>query len=362
MSLAFSLSMMFLILAMTMIIILIIYLLFWKPKVSATACQANNNCGITEVCQAGFCTEIICNNDSECNGNGLCLNSYCTPFTCQIGNNCPTGTACVNGECIRVGNPCQINADCFNLSCMNQICVQCLSNSNCPLGQGCFNQVCRYPYAGETGANQINYPSPAQGNGIINAPPGYFCSGTVCSDTGTTGPISCTGTTGLVGLCPSTCPFCVNSVCRCTSGENTEQCRTNGDCSSGLCANGVCVPIGGECITNHSITGTTGMCPVAKPYCVNGVCSLASLGAICGATGMPYDLCNNPQALGVTGATGTNPTGMGFFCINGFCQESPGELNEQCTPGSCGFIENGILVCTPVETPTIPEMRCLVTR
>jgi hypothetical protein len=118
--------------------------------------------------------------------------------------------------------------------------------------------------------------------------------------------------------------------------------------------------MGGECLFNSTITGCTGCCPSSKPYCVNGTCSTVSLGAVCGSTGLPFDLCNNPQSLGAVGPTGITPNGMGFFCVNGTCQENPGNLNDQCTPGSCGFIESGILICTPVTTPSIPEMRCLV--
>jgi hypothetical protein len=64
--------------------------------------------------------------------------------------------------------------------------------------------------------------------------------------------------------------------------------------------------------------------------------------------------------LGIVGTTGVTPEGMGFFCVNGTCQQSPGGLNDMCTTGSCGFISNGIFVCTSVSTPSIPEMRCLV--
>jgi hypothetical protein len=244
---------------------------------------------------------------------------------------------------------------------MNQVCLQCLSSTDCPIGQGCFNHICRYPYSIETGTNMITYVSPAQFSGNITAPPGYFCSTTTCGtgDNNAT-PISCASSSD---VCPTSCSFCVNSVCRCTNGENFEQCRSNSDCASGLCETTtlgrICVPIGGECISNHNETGGLKVCPVSKPYCVNGTCSAVSLGAICGATGMPYDLCSNPQSLGVTGVTGITQNGMGFYCINGTCQQNPGELNSQCTTNSCQFIENGVLVCTPVETPSISEMRCL---
>ena len=353
---AFTFSLLFLFIAFVLSIIIVTYNLYWRPTVAVTSCQSGNNCGVGQICQANGCVEITCTADSDCMGNGICINSFCTSFSCQNGNDCPTGTACVNNNCIQIGRKCQVNTDCFELSCMNNSCVQCLTNSNCPLGQGCFNNVCRFPFAGETGLNQINYPSPAQGNGNITAPPGYFCSTNIC---GLTGPISCTGTNN----CSSSCSFCVNSVCRCTPGQNLESCTSNSDCISGICGitelGQVCIPSGGACIANYNGTGGVRICPVSQPYCVNGLCSTTSLGAVCGATGLPPDLCNNPQSLGVIGPTGITPDGMGFFCVNGQCQEFPGQLNELCTSNSCGFIQDGILVCSSVPSQSIPQMRCV---
>src|SRR5437763_5832581 len=319
-SINLTISIIFLILTASLIIILILYFIFWKPSSTSTVPCVNNNCDLGQVCQAGFCNEIICSSDTQCQGNGLCINSYCTSFKCLNGNDCPTGMACVNGQCNRTGSPCTSNTNCLNLTCMNNLCVQCLSNSNCPVGQGCFSQACRFPYASETSNGQINYISPAQNNGIIEAPPGYFCTTTTCgTGPNSQNPISCglTGITGLTGLCPSNCPFCVNSLCRCTAGQITEQCVINSDCLSNVCNNNICVPTGNQCLFNHTGTGCTGCCSVTLPYCVAGICSATSLGAPCGSTDVPFDLCNNPQALGATGMTGVTSNGMGFFCVNG---------------------------------------------
>lgn len=358
---AFFIAIIFLVITVSMLIVTILYFIYWRPPIPATTCESSNGCGVNQICEAGFCKEIICTSDADCQ-NGICINSYCTAYRCQIGNDCPTGTACVNNLCLKLGNSCVSNNDCNDLSCMNTVCVQCLSDSNCPAGQGCFDRACRYPYHGETGVNLLNFPSTAQNNGNIIAPPGFFCTATICG-TGTNNQDFRSCETN--ELCPSSCPFCVNSVCRCTVGEISEHCRVNPDCVSGLCSNNICVPIGGECTRNFdgnssSCTGLGSCCPGSSPYCVNGKCSSVSLGAICGATGLPEDLCSNPMSLGVPGMTGITPNGMGFFCVNGVCQENPGQLNEQCTAGSCGFIEENMLVCTHVTTPTIPEMRCLV--
>lgn len=366
---SFSIAIIFLIVAITMGLVAAFYFIYWRPFPSAPFCQNNDDCGIGQSCQFNSCVEISCSSNSDCGSNELCINSYCYGYNCQTGNDCPTGTACIGpsgfvGVCATVGSTCTSNANCFDLTCMNQVCVQCLSNTDCPTGQGCFDQACRYPYEGETGPNMINYSSPAQTNGNISAPPGYFCLATICG-TGTNSPtpISC-GTTGTTGTtCPTTCPYCVNNNCRCTQGQIYENCNTNSDCASGICASTeigtVCIPSGGECAFNYNGTGCSGCCTISKPYCVNGICSNTSLGAFCGSTGLPSNMCSNPLSLGAVGTTATSPDGMGFFCINGICQETSGTINELCSGNSCTFIENNILTCTSVSTPSITQMRCL---
>ena len=376
-NISFSVAIIFFIIGISILVLLVIYFVYWQPTPQSSSCTNNNNCDIGQICQLGFCVEKLCSSNTDCQTNQLCINSYCTALTCEIGNDCPTGTACVVtglqniipigslpsslGSCVNVGSSCSSNSDCFNLSCMNQTCVQCLSNTDCPTGQGCFNNACRYPYDGETGPNVINYYSPSQFNGNISAPPGYFCLATTCgTGTNSQNPIICNSTI----TCPTNCPYCVNGTCRCTPGQLFENCQHNSDCSSQLCSfteiGEVCAPSGGQCSFNFTGTGCQGCCTASNPYCVNGVCSPNSLGAMCGSTGLPPDMCNNPLSLGAVGATGFSPNDMGFFCVNGFCQESPGALNELCTSNSCTFLNNQALICTPTLTPSITQMRCLL--
>jgi hypothetical protein len=353
---SFPLAILFLVLTSILVISWIIYELLWKPAVPAPICAVSTDCGPNQVCQAERCQEAVCANDSDCE-NGLCVAKRCVAYRCEISNDCPTGTACLEGSCIKIGTTCKSNSDCQNLSCVNGSCVQCTADTHCPGEQGCFANVCRYPYAGQTGNNLINYPSQAQANGVIAAPPGYFCPTSDCGTTGGTA-MSCLGTQA----CPSSCGYCVNSVCRCASGKLTEQCRANTDCESGLCRNNVCVAGGGECTTNYNGNSSfvpLGSCPLANPYCVNGTCQAASLGAACGASGMPADLCNNLQALGIAGQTGFSPDGMGFYCVNGFCQERPGDLNDQCVAGSCATVQGTAFTCAAVSTPSIAQQRCV---
>ena len=347
-----------LVIALVFIIAASISLEYWEQDIPTTKCSSDSGCEYGQICWAGVCEEVVCFAQADCRG-GSCISSYCDAPTCITGNDCAEGLACESGICIPVGSSCASNADCAGVSCVNRVCAQCLSDSTCPTGQGCFQNSCRYPYGGETGLNVINYPSPANANGNVVAPPGYFCLGTVCG----TGPnleepISCVNQQE----CPESCPFCVNSKCRCTKGANLETCKNNSDCESGICNETIygksCVPVGGKCVFNYSSNGPTGSCPVNKPYCVDGTCSAVSLGAVCGATGMPYDLCRNRQALGAPGTTGISPNGMGFFCSNGKCQETPGDLNALCSAESCLFSKDGVLSCLPVNNRGVAQMRC----
>ena len=357
---SFAIAMIFLVIALALLVLTVIYFLFWKPVTPSPSCATNLDCSNGQICQLGVCAELSCNSDSDCPNNASCIQSYCYPLTCNTGNDCPAGSACISGTCFNTGTPCSSNATCFHLTCANSVCVQCLSNSDCPIGQGCFSNSCRYPYDGETGPNMITFLSPAQANGNVTAPPAYFCPASNCGTGQHPHPIPCTSPGQ---SCPSSCQYCVNNYCRCTQGQLYESCRSNSDCVSGLCSDTeigtICVPSGGECAFNYNGTGCQGCCSPSNPYCVNGKCSNVSLGAICGSKSLPPDMCNNPLSLGSSGTTGITDNGMGFFCVNGTCQNDPGPLNSLCAGDSCAFIYNNSLVCSPVSTPDIIHMRCL---
>lgn len=352
---SFTLAIIFLIVALAMIVTIVCYYIYWKPVLITQLCNTNTECGVNQECLANSCVEQVCTADSNCN-NGVCIGSFCYALSCMSGNDCPTGSACLNGNCVKQGNKCTSNFDCFRgSSCQNGVCAQCLANSGCPTGQGCFNMACRFPYAGETGNGLINFVSPAQVRGDITAPPGYFCTLGNCAVTGTNVAIGCSANT----LCPLSCPFCVNDVCRCTAGALYESCIHNTDCASGVCMNGICVFRGGQCAYNYNGTGCTGCCHVSAPYCVNGICSPVSNGAICGSTGLPVNMCRDPTSLGAIGSLEDEPNGMGFFCVNGRCQTDPGQYNQLCVQGSCEFLESSAFICTGVNGGNIELNRCL---
>lgn len=333
----------FLILGLIMIFFIVLYIIFWAPKLTNPPCTTDANCQLSETCVNNFCSEIVCTADDDF---GVCLNSYWYPKTCLTSTDCPDQSACLSGFCTEIKTACTTNNDCHSsLTCMNNLCVECNSNTDCPIGTSCQNNICKYGDSSEmVDDTELLYLSNAQFNGNISAPYGYYCSTASCGDLQT-----CSDQTS----CPQSCPYCVNSVCRCVIGTLYESCSTNLDCQSGLCSETsqgrICVPSAGQCAFNYNKTGSTGSCPYpSAPYCINGICSAISEGALCGAHGDPENLCSNPEVL--TGHrfsdSGLNPDGMGFFCVNGRCQMTPGPLNSLCTMNSCAFIDSGALVCS----------------
>src|SRR3972149_11493093 len=172
---AFIISIIFLLFTIIVSIIFIISYVTWAPFNEGTSCRSNGACLPTEICSQNKCQGIDCETDTDCGTSAICVNSRCYLSNCVIGNDCPDRTACVNGLCLPLGTACVSNSDCGSLSCLNDICVQCSSDSSCEIGQYCAGGACLYPYANITGANLINFPSPSQDRGNVIAPPGYFC-------------------------------------------------------------------------------------------------------------------------------------------------------------------------------------------
>lgn len=343
-SIAVKISFIFLILALLCLILIILY----RPVQNNQVCKVTADCSEGAFCihpsgEHSFCSELQCFTNNDCPDPSVCVNSYCYPYACITSNDCPiTGTACIHGRCLPIGTVCTQNNDCGPLACRNGICVQCTENSDCPLGSICINNICIYGDQSPPG-NQILYLSNANFNGNVRAPAGYYCSTSLCGqpDQPNT-PYDCSRDHN----CTGTCPYCVSSVCRCVPGALYESCAQNSDCSSGLCADTergrICVPEGGQCAFNYNERGGQGTCTNPHmPYCVAGICSATSEGALCGSSSDPPDLCVNLGSLTISSKT----DGMGFFCVNGRCQTQAGTLNDLCSGNSCQYIESGTFVC-----------------
>lgn len=266
-----------------------IYFVFWKQPTQEPICSINSECEITQICE-GNCVNEPCK--TKCD-KGVCFQGFCTPEYCQITNDCPQNQFCFDNQCISTGGTCQDNNDCFHSSCLNNVCSQCVSNTNCNVGQQCENSVCFFPSSGDD-----VFISPAKERGNVAAPPGYYCDGLSPS-------LSCD-----VG-CPQNLPYCVNEVCRCVPGVWLETCSVNSDCVSGVCNSGLCIEKGGICAFNEN-------CPPNVPYCVQGSCVNSNLGSTCGSR----EDCVQGEAL---------------FCVEGLCSMTPGNPNQYCNGDSCSF-------------------------
>lgn len=362
MSYAFIISIIFLLIGVITIIFLVCYVIFWKQPVAYNSCLSNYECPFEQICLSGYCNVIKCQEDNNCPNNTICVNSYCTSYRCLIGNDCPTGMACVtnnelSGICVKTGSQCSSNFDCQDLSCVNNICVQCINNNACPTGMICSDRSnsCIYPINAQQVNNNLYYESLAQEKGNITAPPGYMCSFDICGNDDNS-KISCDNNS-----CPSSCPFCIDSVCRCTPGEIYESCKDNSDCISNICdtTSKICIGSGGQCAYNYN--GITGhlICPRDSPYCVDGTCSSNSLNARCG-NDTPDDFCYNSLYFD-TNQNISDQNITGIFCVNGTCQRDSGLLNEICINNntSCSIINGIPLVCKLNDKELIPKMRCL---
>jgi len=337
----FGISLVCLFLSVVFIIIGITYILYFRPQYTNKKCAIKSDCEINEICNQNECILKNCTNDNDCNGNGLCINSFCIPYKCNISNDCPPLSTCIDNICIVTGNTCISNNDCYKLTCNNNKCIQCQNTTDCINGQGCFNNICRYPNKNESIENYITYISHANTNGNVIAPPAYLCSTSDCTEL-----THCNSS----DECNSNCPYCVNNVCRCVKGSLFENCSSNNDCIFNVCLNHICGNTGAECLYNYGPHDYS--CPSTLPYCVNGKCSSSSFGAFCGPPFYPFDICYNPQSLGITGNSNTSNNLIGFYCVNGLCNNIPGSLNDNCSFGSCKHINDSSFRCLPTQNNT----------
>lgn len=356
---AFGIGLILLIAIVIVIISIFVYMFVWRPDQPAPACSSNIQCGNGQICSSGICQEIICSSNNDCGGNGFCVNSYCLYNSCNNGQECGQDQACINGQCTKINQNCNSNNDCPNgTNCNNNKCSQCFQNSDCPTGQGCINGSCQYPTINTVPpTGSVVIPVIAPGN--LLAPEAVICNSATCANNGsdTAEPIPCSETQS----CPGGCLFCASGYCKCTPGLLYESCVSNNDCQSGVCSSNlkICIGSNGQCARNYdsSDPNNPNNCTVKSPYCVDGLCSQSSLGAPCaiGPAGTtPADICRNPAALGSNLAAASD--NAGFNCVNGFCQQDAGKLNQQCTSGSCEIFSNDNLVCTN----TTGKLRCQI--
>lgn len=84
-----------------------------KDKPGSSVCDPA--CSRSEICEAGQCVPITCEDDRDCAAGGTCVDGVChNPQTCSDNDDCDYGHICKNGGC--EPSECKTTADC-QLSC-----------------------------------------------------------------------------------------------------------------------------------------------------------------------------------------------------------------------------------------------------
>ena len=295
-------------------------------------CTSAQPCPTGQVCNSGLCVQ--CTVNSQCHGatpwcdttSDKCVQCLPSNDSCPAGEYC-AGTACAPG--------CKSNLDCTALAdagagdaasdaagdaatdagggtgsgttcdTTNHVCVGCLVDSNCPLGQTCSNQTC------VAGCDATH-----------GCPAGSGCCTGLCQPLNTVS--NCTG-------CGITCDTtsgnsqgaacgpggCTYTGCAAGWGDCTSAAPDSDGCETSLtttnekaCADGTCVPKATCCSASDCSTPPT----PTSCYPATGVC--ASEGATCS-----YAL--NAGSVVCTGTTCCN-------AINGSCNN---DCSLTCAPG-----------------------------
>ena len=74
-------------------------------KICTPGCQANSDCGASEICQSGNCVAKPCQANADCQTDFVCSNQKCARKTCQSTSDC--NGYCVTGACYSQPGNCQ---------------------------------------------------------------------------------------------------------------------------------------------------------------------------------------------------------------------------------------------------------------
>ncbi|MEB2311422.1 MAG: hypothetical protein OZ928_06205 [Polyangiaceae bacterium] len=408
---------------------------------------SGSGCGNYACTGASGACPSSCANDSTCAASAYCntATGKCEPDQ-PNGGVCTTGAQCASGNCV--------DGFCCNSACTG-LCQACSAGKT-----GLANGTCGSVTGGTDPDNECaqDTASTCQKDGFCNGAGAcrLYTSGTACgSPTCTAGVANAAACDGS-GTCKTTPTPCVPYACsgtacgttcsgdgQCHSGyycatggtclakkADGDACSAPNQCSSGNCADGVCCNTacnqscqactaakkgGGadgtcgfvkvdtdpdnECATGAAC-GQTGNCNGA------GVCKIASLGTVCGATSCASGVQTGQQCDGegtctsgsstpcaagytclnasvcATSCTDDAQCAGGYFCSVGSCvaaQPLGGECNRarQCAGGNCvdGFCCDGVCAgacqacsnaktgepdgqCKPVKAATDPDNEC----
>ncbi len=327
-----------------------------KNHVCGKGCSLGQPCGDAGVCEvdAGLCVE--CRSDGDCTDKAKprCDPQFnkCVPCLPDK-DNCDHAQYCdgMNGA-YACAPGCKNDQDCNDggdagagpLECdtMKHQCVNCLKDSECPLGKVCHSGMC------VSGCNNMQ-----------KCPNPLACCTMTCVDT-TTDYQNCGG-------CGKTCNNgwnCCNSMCSnpandamncggcgivCTTPHGTPACVLRN------CAIAKCDPGWADCdgssldgceINTDTNVGNCGGCnnpcnlPNASPKCVGGMCQVAACAlGFADCNMLPQDGCE----VNVFGDV-NNCNGCGVVC-------APANASPKCSLGMCqvGACNPGFLNCDGID-------------
>ncbi len=331
-------------------------------------CSPTQPCPTGEQCVAQSCVE--CTVNSQCHGaTPWCDTTNDTCVQCLPSNdNCPTGQYCAASAC---APGCKSNLDCVALAdagagdaagdapsdaameggggtsggticdTMNHVCVECVIDANCPLGQTCSNNMC------VTGCDATH-----------GCPAGSGCCSGLCQPLNTvdncTGcGVACDTTSGnsqgaACGLGGCTYTGCAAGWGDCSSGApDSDGCETNlTTTNEKVCADGTCVS-NTDCCTGLDCTTPPGP---AACFPAHGTCP--SEGAACSYTQNSGSvICSGTTCCNAINGTCSNSCTLACNTGFGHCTADPSKGCESnlttcintpcCTAGMCNVHSNG---------------------
>jgi MYXO-CTERM domain-containing protein len=263
------------------------------------------DCTTAAECDTGHCVDGSCCQTPAC-GTCQACNVAAAPGVCTAVVNAPDPDSCTGaqacnakGACAAAnGQACASAAQCASGFCVDGVCC---GTATCPSCQACSNALtgkpsgtCADVIAGKTHGSDCQAEPPATcardgtcdgEGGCRNYVDGTSCgSGALCMNGSAIGTL-CDG----LGHCGSKVGAVPCGAYACQPGSGCfSTCDSSLQCSLGnYCNGGICVP---QLAAGAACTGDLG-CPLAAPYCVDGVCCNTKCPGQCEA-------CNEPEELG----------------------------------------------------------------
>lgn len=293
-----------------------------------------------------------CTSPAEC-GSGVCVDGKCAE--CAYGLDCKTQPAqCIAGACV-AQTPCTTDKNCGNAGQVcnpeSQLCVECVSGADCPVGMACKAHKCLAPGAlcksskecAPSGVCDKVSGTCVECAATADCPKGLACAETVC-----------------VPL------LCEPNAATCTSPQALKQCASDGmstkettcepatTCSQGACVPLVCKPgeksCDGASVVTCDASGLS-LATVACPdgdVCVGGAC----LPAVCS----PGETQCQDGALATCTSDGTSWTAKA--CANGQACAGDQCLPKVCLPDSLSCSGSKITQCDATGTSAAVQTDC----